>query len=105
MLLLSCTAHRKLSSPRVVEAFSFSTKKYGFLKSSLSDNELFYSTRLIGGKNAYEILLARPVVERASSRKSHPILKARLSVFTKPSKKMAGRKAKGQKLSRASSLA
>ena len=86
-LLLSCTAHRKITSPKVVQAFSFAAQAYGFPQSSLTDNGLVFTTRLIGGKNAYEILLARLGVEQKNSRPNHPQTQGKIERFHQTLKK------------------
>ena len=54
--LLSCTAHRAISGLIVVEQFLAACNKYGTPASTLTDNGLFYTTRLLrdGSINGFE---------------------------------------------------
>jgi transposase InsO family protein len=92
--LLSCTAHHKITSPKVVQAFSVAAQTYGFPQSSLTDNGLVFTTRLIGGKNAYEILLARLGIEQKNSRPNHPQTQGKVERFHQTLKKWLAAKPK-----------
>jgi transposase InsO family protein len=103
-LLLSCTAHRKISSATVVQAFSVAAKNHGYPQSSLTDNGLVFTTRLIGGKNAYEILLARLGIEQKNSRPSHPQTQGKIERFHQTLKKWFAARPKARNLSELQAL-
>lgn len=103
-LLLSCTAHRKMTSAVIVQAFSVAAKRYGFPQSSLTDNGLVYTTRLLGGKNAYEILLARLGIEQKNSRPNHPQTQGKIERFHQTLKKWLAARPKARNLSELQAL-
>jgi len=86
-LLLSCTAHHRITSPTVVEAFSRAAETYGFPQSSLTDNGLVFTSRLQRGRNAYEILLARLGIQQKNSRPNHPQTQGKIERFHQTLKK------------------
>jgi transposase InsO family protein len=80
-LLISCTAHRQITSQTVVERFTAAINEFGTPQSSLTDNGLVFTTRLQRGKNAYEHLLEHLGIEQKNSRPNHPQTQGKIERF------------------------
>jgi transposase InsO family protein len=85
--LLSCTAHRKITSPTVVQAFLAAGDQHGFPQSSLTDNGLVFTSRMQRGMNSYELLLQRMGIEQKNSRPNHPQTQGKIERFHQTLKK------------------
>lgn len=85
--LISCTAHRQITSPTVVEAFTRAGATYGYPQSSLTDNGLVFTSRMQRGRNAYETLLERLGIEQKNSRPNHPQTQGKIERFHQTLKK------------------
>ena len=72
---LSVTAHDRVGTPAVVEAFNKAAARNGFPASVLTDNAMYFTTRFAGGRggaNAFETLLSDLGVTHKHSRPGHP---------------------------------
>lgn len=72
---LSVTAHRRVTTPAVVDAFNEAAARCGYPASVLTDNAMYFTTRFAGGKggaNAFETLLGDLGVTHKHSRPGHP---------------------------------
>lgn len=85
--LISCTAHRRITSSTVVEAFTKAGTTFGYPQSSLTDNGLVFTSRMQKGRNAYEILLERMGIEQKNSRPNHPQTQGKIERFHQTLKK------------------
>lgn len=54
----SCTAHRRVSGPDVVDSFTATSLESGLPAATLTDNGSVYTSRFTGGHNDFERLLA-----------------------------------------------
>lgn len=84
-LLLSCTAHDRVTGPDVITTFATTVNEYGAPASTLTDNGSVYTSRFTGGKNGFEYLLA---VSGITQKNGHPTIrkpKARSNGSIKPS--------------------
>ena len=86
-LLLSCTAHYRVTGPIVVEEFMNVVTEYGPPQSTLTDNGLVFTSRFIGGKNPFEYLLLQLGIEQKNSRPSHPQTQGKIERFHQTLKK------------------
>jgi transposase InsO family protein len=96
--LLSCTAHRKITSPTVVQAFLDAANQHGFPQSSLTDNGLVFTSRMQRGMNSYELLLQSMGIEQKNSRPNHPQTQGKIERFHQTLKKWLAAKAKPKTL-------
>ena len=71
-LLLSSTVLNKVTGDDIVNTFSENINKYGLPASTLTDNGSVYTARFVGGKNAFEYLLAVLGVTQKNGHPGHP---------------------------------
>jgi transposase InsO family protein len=74
-LLLSLTAHDRVTGPIVLATFRAATAAQGVPASTLTDNGMVFTTRLAGGKggrNGFEHELRRLGVRQKNGRPNHP---------------------------------
>lgn len=71
-LLLSSTVLDKVTGDDIVTTFSENINKYGLPASTLTDNGSVYTARFVGGKNAFEYLLAVLGVTQKNGHPGHP---------------------------------
>ena len=86
---LSVTAHRRVTGPIVVNAFTSIIERHGTPSSTLTDNGMVFTTRLSGGRggrNAYEHLLDSLGVIQKNSRPTTRPPAARSNVSIKHSR-------------------
>jgi transposase InsO family protein len=69
---LSVTAHRRVSGPIVLAAFRKAIAQHGIPASTLTDNGMVFTTRLAGGRNAFEAELRRLGIRQKNSRPNKP---------------------------------
>jgi Integrase core domain len=84
-LLLSCTVHRPVSGDDVVAVFLAVIDEYGPPASTLTDNGSVYTSRLTGGRNAFEYVLPLLGVRQKNGSPGHPKPKAKPNGSTRPS--------------------
>jgi transposase InsO family protein len=74
-LVLSLTAHRRVTGPLVLAAFRDAAAAHGVPAATLTDNGMVFTTRLSGGKggrNAFEHELRRLGVTQKNGKPNHP---------------------------------
>lgn len=86
-LLLSCTAHHRVTGTLVAEHFMNNVAEHGTPQSTLTDNGLVYTSRFVGGKNPFEYLLQNLGVEQKNSRPNHPQTQGKIERFHQTLKK------------------
>ncbi|MGD7789127.1 hypothetical protein ACQCX2_12480 [Propionibacteriaceae bacterium Y1700] len=59
-LLLSITAHHRVTGHDVINTFADTINTHGPPASTLTDNGSVYTSRFTGGRNGFEYLLATP---------------------------------------------
>ncbi len=70
--LLSCTAHRPVTGDDVVAVFLDVVDEHGRPASTLTDNGSVYTSRLTGGRNAFEYVLPLLGVRQKNGSPGHP---------------------------------
>ena len=81
---LSVTAHRRVGTPAVVDAFRETAARCGHPASVLTDNAMYFTTRFAGGKggsNAFETLLGDLNIVHKHSRPGHPMTCGKVERF------------------------
>lgn len=71
-LLLSATAHRRVTAALVVDSFTTNITTYGPPASTLTDNGLVFTTCSRGARNAFEYLLAPLGIEQKNGQPFPP---------------------------------
>lgn len=82
--LLSCTAHAPVTGTDVVDTFTSAINTYGPPASTLTDNGLVYTTRLLKGRttrNAFEYLLAGLGIRQKNGHPGHPQTQGKIERF------------------------
>lgn len=79
--LISCTAHRPVTGDDVVTTFLTATEQHGIPASTLTDNGLVFTTRLVGGRNAFEALLPVLGVTQKNGSPAHPQTQGKIERF------------------------
>jgi transposase InsO family protein len=85
--LISVNAHRSVTTPIVVQDFSAAISEHGTPQSTLTDNGLVFTTRLRGGRNAFEHLLDRLGIDQKNSSPHHPQTQGKIERFHQTLKK------------------
>ncbi|MGP5197512.1 MULTISPECIES: IS481 family transposase [Micrococcaceae] len=87
--LLSCTAHRAISGPIVVEQFLAACNQYGTPASTLTDNGLVYTTRLLrdGSINGFEKTLSSLGIRQKNGAGNHPQTQGKVERFHRTQEK------------------
>ena len=80
-LLLSMTAHPRATGPLVVESFLACTNAYGAPASTLTDNGVVYTARFVGGRNAFEYVLAALGIRQKNGHPAHPQTQGKIERF------------------------
>jgi len=80
-LLLSCTVFHRVTGDLVVTSFSENINDYGLPASTLTDNGSVYTARFVGGKNAFEYLLAILGVTQKNGHPGHPQTQGKIERF------------------------
>ena len=70
--VLACTAHRAITTPKVIATFRQAVACHGIPASVLSDNGLVFTARHRGGRNKFQNELERLHIVQKNSRPSHP---------------------------------
>lgn len=79
--LLSCTVHHPVTGDIVVTSFLAATEQHGVPASTLTDNGRVYTTRLGGGRNAFEYLLPLLGVKQKNGSPGHPQTQGKIERF------------------------
>lgn len=80
-LLLSCTAHHRVTGTDVITTFTATTHTYGLPASTLTDNGSVYTSRFTGGRNAFEYLLATLNIQQKNGHPYHPQTQGKIERF------------------------
>jgi len=80
-LLLSCTAHNRVTGPLVVATFTTNINEYGPPASTLTDNGTVYTARFTRGKNAFEYLLTSLHITQKNGHPYHPQTQGKIERF------------------------
>jgi transposase InsO family protein len=86
-LLLSLTAFTRVTGPDVVTTFTANVNDYGLPASTLTDNGMVYTARFVGGRNAFEYLLATLHVQQKNCHPGHPQTQGKIERFHQTLKK------------------
>ena len=70
--VLACTAHRAVTTAKVIATFRQAVAAHGIPASVLSDNGLVFTARHRGGRNKFQNELERLDIVQKNSRPSHP---------------------------------
>ena len=70
--LISATAHARVTGPIVVATFRAACTVHGTPQSTLTDNGFVFTTRMRGGPNAFEVLLANLGIAQKNGSPNHP---------------------------------
>lgn len=86
-LLLSITAHERITGSIVVDTFTENINEYGPPQSTLTDNGVVYTARYTKGKNAFEYLLATLGITQKNGKPYHPQTQGKIERFHQTLKK------------------
>lgn len=85
--LVSITVHSSVTTAIVVQEFTDAITTHGTPQSTLTDNGLVFTTRLRGGRNAFEYMLDRLGVEQKNGSPHHPQTQGKIERFHQTLKK------------------
>lgn len=80
-LLLSCTAHDRVTGTDVITTFTTTTEAHGLPASTLTDNGLVYTARFRGSRNGFEYLLAALSIQQKNGHPYHPQTQGKIERF------------------------
>jgi len=80
-LLLSCTAHHRVTGPAVITTFLATISRYGPPASTLTDNGVVYTARFVGGSNGFEYLLRQLNITQKNGHPYHPQTQGKVERF------------------------
>jgi hypothetical protein len=86
-LLLSITAHERVTGDIVVESFSHNINEYGPPQSTLTDNGVVFTARFTKGRNAFEYMLALLGIVQKNGKPYHPQTQGKIERFHQTLKK------------------
>jgi transposase InsO family protein len=86
-LLLSLTVFARVTGPDVVNTFTANVNEYGLPASTLTDNGVVYTARFVGGRNAFEYLLATLHIQQKNGHPGHPQTQGKIERFHQTLKK------------------
>ena len=79
--LLDARVHSSTTGHIVVETFTNCVNSYGLPASTLTDNGVVYTTRLLGARNGFEHLLATLGVQQKNGQPYHPQTQGKIERF------------------------
>jgi transposase InsO family protein len=79
--LLGCTAHTPVTGDTVTREFLATADNYGLPASTLTDNGRVYTARFVGGKNAFEYLIAVLGITQKNGHPGHPQTQGKIERF------------------------
>ncbi len=85
--LLHLRAHRRVTGPIVIESFSDCVNEFGLSTSTLTDNAVVDTTRLVSARNGFENLLATLGVTQKNGHTNHPQTQGTIERFHQTLKK------------------
>lgn len=80
-LLLSCTAHQRVTGPAVVANFVAAIASHGPPAATLTDNGAVYTSRFVGGRNGFEYLLGELHITQRNGHPGHPQTQGKIERF------------------------
>jgi transposase InsO family protein len=80
-MLLSCTAHPRVTGPAVIITFLATISRYGPPASTLTDNGVVYTARFVGGSNGFEYLLRQLNITQKNGHPYHPQTQGKVERF------------------------
>jgi transposase InsO family protein len=80
-MLLSCTAHPRVTGPAVIITFLATINRYGPPASTLTDNGVVYTARFVGGSNGFEYLLRQLNITQKNGHPYHPQTQGKVERF------------------------
>ena len=86
-LLLSLTAFTRVTGTDVVNTFTANVNTHGLPASTLTDNGVVYTARFVGGRNAFEYLLATLHIRQKNGHPGHPQTQGKIERFHQTHKK------------------
>jgi transposase InsO family protein len=89
--LLGCTAFSRVSGDDVVASFVAAGEEHGWPVSTLTDNGSVYTSRLTGGRNGFEYLLAYLGVRQRNGAPGHPQTQGKIERFHQTLKRWLAR--------------
>lgn len=88
--LLGSTAHRAVSGDDVAHAFLDLIGDHGAPASTLTDNGMIFTTRFVGGRNAFEYLLPILGIQQKNGSPGHPQTQGKIERFHQTQKRWLG---------------
>ena len=85
--LLHLRVHTRVTGPIVIESFTDCVNEFGLPTSTLTDNGVVYTTRLLGARNGLESLLATLGVTQKNGHPHHPQTQGKIERFHQTLKK------------------
>jgi transposase InsO family protein len=79
--LLGCTVFRRVDGDDVVATFTATGEAHGWPAATLTDNGTVYTTRLVGGRNSLEHLLAYLGIRQKNGMPGHPQTQGKVERF------------------------
>lgn len=79
--LLHCSVHEEITTQIVIDSFTWCINHYGPPKSTLTDNGLVYTTRLLKGLNKFEKLLIALGIRQKNGKPYHPQTQGKIERF------------------------
>lgn len=86
-LLLGCRAYGRVGGREVLDTFTACVEEFGAPASTLTDNAVVYTSRFVGGRNAFEYLLVRYGIVQKNGSPSHPQTQGKIERFHQTLKK------------------
>ncbi|HEX7001813.1 MAG TPA: integrase core domain-containing protein, partial [Trueperaceae bacterium] len=85
--LLACRAFTRVGGGDVLSTFTACMHEHGTPASTLTDNAGVYTSRFVGGRNAFEHLLAHLGVRQKNGKANHPTTQGKVERFHQTLKK------------------
>jgi transposase InsO family protein len=89
--LLGCTVFRRVGGDDVVATFTAAGDAHGWPAATLTDNGTVYTTRLVGGRNSLEHLLAYLGIRQKNGNPGHPQTQGKIERFHQTLKRWLAR--------------
>ena len=89
--LLGCTVFRRVGGDDVVATFTAAGDAHGWPAATLTDNGTVYTTRLVGGRNGLEHLLAYLGIRQKNGNPGHPQTQGKIERFHQTLKRWLAR--------------
>ncbi len=96
--LLSCTAHKPVRSGDVVDTFLAAVTRFGPPQSTLTDNGLVYTSRLVGGRNPFEYTIGSLGIQQKNGSPGHPQTQGKIERFHQTLKRFLAQQPKAESI-------